>query len=120
MIGKGTCSQTVDTSSLQDKRCSAHPSFRRCSARQYHSGRSRTLQDGSTESVQDGARKRRQPEGNRKKIQPATVNRELACLRLIFNHDIKAKVSVENPVSKNGAKTLQEANEHTRVLIYEE
>jgi integrase len=55
-----------------------------------------------------------------KKIQPATVNRELACLRAMFNHVIKGKVSVENPVSKIGAKALQENNEQTRVLTYDE
>jgi integrase len=56
----------------------------------------------------------------RKRIKPATVNRELACLRAVFNHVIKSDVAVKNPVSKIGAKALQENNEQTRVLTYEE
>jgi len=55
-----------------------------------------------------------------KPIQPATINRELAALRAVFNHAIKAKVPVENPVSKTGAKALQEHNEQTRVLTFDE
>lgn len=54
------------------------------------------------------------------KIQPATVNRELACLRAMFNHVIKADVAVKNPISKTAAKTLQEHNEQTRVLTFDE
>jgi integrase len=56
----------------------------------------------------------------KKKIKPATVSRELACLRAMFNHVIKADVPVKNPVSKTGAKLLREDNEQTRVLSYEE
>lgn len=54
------------------------------------------------------------------KIKPATVNRELACLRALFNHVIKGDVAVKNPISKTAAKTLQENNEQTRVLTYAE
>lgn len=54
------------------------------------------------------------------KIKPATVNRELACMRAMFNHVIKADVPVKNPISKTAAKTLQENNEQTRVLTYDE
>jgi integrase len=53
-------------------------------------------------------------------IQPATLNRELACLRAMFNRAIKADAPVKNPISKIGAKTLREDNVHTRVLTYEE
>jgi integrase len=56
----------------------------------------------------------------KKLIQPATVNRELACLRAMFNHAIKADAPVKNPISKTGAKTLREDNVHTRVLTYDE
>jgi len=56
----------------------------------------------------------------KKKIQPATVNRELACLRLVFNHAIKGDVPVTNPVRKTGAKAYREQNEQTRVLSYDE
>lgn len=55
-----------------------------------------------------------------RKIKPATVNRELACLRAMFNHAIKAEVPVKNPVSKIGVKALKEDNEKNRVLTYDE
>jgi integrase len=55
-----------------------------------------------------------------KKIQPATVNRELACLRAMFNHAIKAEVPLRNPIGKTAAKALREDNEQTRVLTYDE
>lgn len=55
-----------------------------------------------------------------KKIRPATVNRELACLRAMFNHAIKAEVPVKNPISKIGVKALKEDNEKSRVLSYDE
>jgi integrase len=55
-----------------------------------------------------------------RKIQPATVNRELACLRAMFNHVIKGDVPLRNPISKTAAKTLREDNEQTRVLTYDE
>ncbi len=54
------------------------------------------------------------------KVQPATVNRELACLRAMFNHVIKGDVPVKNPISKTAAKTLHEDNEQTRVISYDE
>ena len=53
-------------------------------------------------------------------IKPATVNRELACLRMVFNHAIKAKIPVENPIQKNAAKLMRENNEQTRVLSFDE
>jgi integrase len=55
-----------------------------------------------------------------KKIQPATVNRELACLRAVFNHAIKGGSLLTNPISKTAAKALHEDNEQTRVLTYDE
>src|ERR1051326_1189298 len=53
-----------------------------------------------------------------KRIRPATVNRELACLKAVFNHAIKADLVVKNPV-KN-VRFLPEDNEQTRVLTYAE
>ncbi len=53
-------------------------------------------------------------------ISPATVNRELACLRAMFNHAIKAGLPLTNPISKTAAKALRENNEQTRVLTYDE
>jgi integrase len=62
--------------------------------------------------------------GSRKKtelrIMPATVNRELACLRAMFNHSIKADPLLKNPVCKNGVKAFHEDNEQTRVLSFDE
>lgn len=56
----------------------------------------------------------------KKRIKPATVNRELACLRAVFNHAMKGDVPVRNPVSKTAAKALREDNEQTRVLTFDE
>ncbi len=55
-----------------------------------------------------------------KRIKPATVNRELACLRAAFNHTIKTGLLIKNPVSITGAKALPENSEKNRVLTYEE
>ena len=66
------------------------------------------------------ARSKNGRKDTKKKIQPATVNRELACLRMVFNHAIKSKIDVENPVGKMGAKAFRENNEQTRVLSYDE
>jgi integrase len=51
-------------------------------------------------------------------IMPATVNRELACLKILFNHFIKDDVIVKNPVSR--VKFLAENNEQVRVLSPDE
>lgn len=53
-----------------------------------------------------------------KTIMPATVNRELACLRAMLNHFIKLDVLVKNPVSR--VKFLKENNEQTRVVTEDE
>jgi len=47
-------------------------------------------------------------------IKPATVNRELACLRAMFNHFIRQDVLIKNPVSR--IKFLKEDNEQMRVV----
>jgi integrase len=56
----------------------------------------------------------------KQRLRPATVNRELACLRAMFNHAIKGDVPLRNPISKTAAKVLREDNEQTRVLTYDE
>jgi integrase len=53
-----------------------------------------------------------------KKLRPATVNRELACLKALFNFAIKSDVIAKNPVSR--IKFLPENNQQTRVLSYAE
>ncbi len=49
------------------------------------------------------------------RVRPATTNRELACLKALFNFAIKAVV-MRNPVSE--VKFLPEDNEQTRVLSH--
>lgn len=53
-----------------------------------------------------------------KRIRPATVNRELACLKAVFNYAIKSDLPLRNPVSR--VNFLKEQNEQTRVLSYDE
>ncbi len=53
-----------------------------------------------------------------RKICPATVNGELACLKIVFNYFIRLDVLIKNPVSR--VKFLAENNEQTRVLSFEE
>lgn len=53
-----------------------------------------------------------------RKIKPATVNRELAALRAIFNLAIKHGTVKENPVK--GVSFLREDNENMRVLSHED
>jgi integrase len=50
----------------------------------------------------------------KRRVMPATVNRELACLKALFNHVLKADVPLRNPVSR--VKFCEEHNEQTRVL----
>lgn len=51
-------------------------------------------------------------------LRPATINRELACLKAMFNFAIKADVLAKNPVSR--VKFLAEQNEQNRVLTFKE
>lgn len=53
-----------------------------------------------------------------KLIKPATVNRELACLKALFNYYIKDDVLAKNPVSR--VKFYAESQDHTRVLSSDE
>ncbi|MCA1623055.1 MAG: tyrosine-type recombinase/integrase [Acidobacteria bacterium] len=53
-----------------------------------------------------------------KVLKPATINRELACLKIVLNHFIKSDVIAKNPVSK--VKFLKEDNENYVVLSSEE
>lgn len=52
------------------------------------------------------------------RLRPATVNRELACLKALFNFAIKADVIARNPVTK--VKFFAEDNQQNRVLSYKE
>ena len=53
-----------------------------------------------------------------KRLRPATVNRELACLKALFNLVIKADILAKNPVSR--VKMLCENNLQTRLLSFTE
>jgi integrase len=53
-----------------------------------------------------------------RKLRPATVNRELACLRALFNYAIKGESISRNPVSR--VKFLDEQNQQERVLTFTE
>lgn len=53
-----------------------------------------------------------------RKLRPATVNRELACLRAMYNYVLKGDVLLRNPVSR--VKFLAEDNQQDRVLNYTE
>ena len=53
-----------------------------------------------------------------RKLKPATINRELACLKAMFNHFIKLEIVIKNPVSR--VKLLPENNEQMRVLSFDE
>jgi integrase len=57
-------------------------------------------------------------ERTKRTIRPATVNRELACLKAMFNFLIGGDVALANPVSK--VKFLPEDNEQMRVLAFDE
>lgn len=48
---------------------------------------------------------------------PATVNREIACLKTIFNKAINDGKAERNPVKK-GLKPFKENNEGDRVLLW--
>jgi integrase len=53
-----------------------------------------------------------------KSLRPATINRELARLKALFNFAIKGDLVLKNPVSR--VKFYDEDNEQMRVLSYEE
>jgi integrase len=53
-----------------------------------------------------------------KLLKPATVNRELACLKALFNYFIKNEVVIKNPVK--GVKFFAEDNEQMRVVSSDE
>jgi integrase len=53
-----------------------------------------------------------------KVLRPATVNRELACLKIVFNHFVKSDAISRNPVSR--VKFLKEDNENFVVVTREE
>jgi integrase len=59
-----------------------------------------------------------EPSYRKHQTKPATVNRELACLKTIFNKGLENGKTERNPVK--GVKMLKENNERDRVLSQEE
>jgi integrase len=74
--------------------------------------RFKTTRAGEFKTVRAGEKRKQIA----KKVRPATVNRELACLKALFNFAIKADAIAKNPVSR--VKFLAENNQQTRVLSY--
>ena len=54
----------------------------------------------------------------KRRLRPATVNRELACLKALFNYVIKGDPNLRNPVTR--VKFLAEQNQQNRVVSYVE
>ena len=73
----------------------------------------RALESATARGKEKGKRK-----STGKRIRPATLNRELACLKALFNHALKQDFTFRNPVSR--VDFLPENNEQTRVLTYDE
>ena len=74
----------------------------------------------STDDVEKFKAARSQEKGIRTKriLRPATVNREFACLKALFNFHIRSGLLIRNPVG--AVKFLAEDNEQTRVLTFDE
>ncbi len=71
--------------------------------------------------VEDYKQRRSAAKHKGRRLRPATVNRELACMRAMFNHAIKKNPEIRNPISKvTGVKLLAENNQQDRVLTYTE
>jgi integrase len=85
----------------------------RISAEDVEKFKSRRLAEHKTARAKNKRRRKLE-----KKLRPATVNRELACLRALFNFVLKSDVVLRNPVSR--VKFLQEQNDQTRVLTFAE
>jgi integrase len=78
--------------------------------------RFKTSRAAETVTVRGRSKDKRKSTGI--KVRPATVNRELACLRAMFNHTAKEHQELRNPVSQ--VKLLAEANQQDRVLNFAE
>jgi integrase len=76
--------------------------------------RFKTNRSAEYKTARSGAKRKQ----TAKKLRPATVNRELACLKAVFNYAVKSDLPLRNPVSR--VNFLKEQNEQTRVLSYEE
>ena len=69
----------------------------------------RSMEHKTVKGKEKGTRRR-----TAQRVKPATINRELACLKALFNHAVKSDLAARNPVSR--VAFLAEQNEQTRVL----
>jgi integrase len=78
------------------------------------------LDEITADDVEKFKRQRSDQLGNRTRrpIHPATINRELACGKAMYNSVIKSGVLLQNPFRR--VKFLPEDNEQMRVLNYDE
>lgn len=108
--------------SLEEHR--AHPNtaerYKHSSAALLRHFRDVPLDRITAEAVEDFKASRATENGShtKRRLRPATVNRELACLKALFNHAIKGEANLRNPVSR--VKFLAEQNEQNRVVTYGE
>jgi len=82
--------------------------------------RGRAIDEIAADDIEGYKTRRASQNGKKTKrpIKPATINRELACLKAMYNHALKKRHDFRNPVSE--IEFLSENNEQTRVLSFEE
>ena len=108
--------------SLEEHR--AHPNtaerYRYSSAALLRYFRDTPLDRITPESVESFKLSRATEDGShtKRRLRPATVNRELACLKALFNYALKGDRNLRNPVSR--VRFLAEQNEQNRVVTYME
>jgi len=86
----------------------------------FHRFKGRSIDEITPAMIEEYKSRSAAQKGNRtgRRLRPATVNRELACLKAMFNHALKQRHGFVNPVSE--VQFLDEANEQTRVLSFDE
>ena len=104
----------IATAALRSSNSSGNVSLAKISPQEVE--KFKTSRAGETVTVRGKAKDKRKNTGV--KVRPATVNRELACLRAMFNHTAKDHPELCNPVSQ--VKFLAEANQQERVLNFSE
>lgn len=78
----------------------------------------RSSQKARPRTEAKSAEAKRKQKAALKVLAPATINRELATLKMLFNYFIRADIVVRNPVSR--VKLFKEENRHLRVVSREE
>ena len=80
----------------------------------------KTIDEITVETIEGYKTHRGQQKGKKTKrlIKPATINRELACLKAMYFYALKGRHDFANPVSE--VAYLAENNEQNRILTYDE